>query len=316
LEVERLTEQLRLDVSNDYYDAQEADEQVRINRAAVDNSQASLRDAQALERAGLGTRFDVLQAQVQLANDTQELTQSFSQQRIARRQLAQRLSLGSSADVSPADPVAVAARWNRSLEESTLLAFQNRAELGQQLAQRNISEQNRRIALADLGPQVSIVASYNAQNIFQDNSGNAFTGGAFTGFIDNFAIGPRVTLNIFEGGAARARAAQEEANIRIAETNFANTRNQVRFAVEQAFFNLDSSFRNIQTASVAVDQARESLRLARLRFQAGVGIQSDVLDAVAALTQAQGNRVTAILGYNRALVSLQREISNLQVTAP
>lgn len=64
LDVERITQQLRLDVSNDYYDLQQADEQVRINRGAVTNAEASLRDAQAREQAGVGTRFDVLQSQV------------------------------------------------------------------------------------------------------------------------------------------------------------------------------------------------------------------------------------------------------------
>jgi hypothetical protein len=40
----------------------------------VENAQASLRDTQAREQAGVGTRFDVLQAQVNLANAQQELT--------------------------------------------------------------------------------------------------------------------------------------------------------------------------------------------------------------------------------------------------
>jgi len=54
---------------------------------------ASLRDAQ--EQAGVGTRFDVLQSQVQLADETQRLTNSLSQQPL-RRQLATRLSLAQS----------------------------------------------------------------------------------------------------------------------------------------------------------------------------------------------------------------------------
>ncbi len=155
LEVERLSEQLRLDVSNDYYSVQEADEQVRIAQATIANSQTSLRDAQALERAGLGTRFDVLQQQVEVANDQQTLTEGLGQQRIARRQLVQRLSLAQTVDVSAADPVELAARYDRNLEESVILAFQNRAELAQQLAQRNISQAQRRIALAAVRPQVS-----------------------------------------------------------------------------------------------------------------------------------------------------------------
>ncbi|HEY9845370.1 MAG TPA: TolC family protein, partial [Candidatus Caenarcaniphilales bacterium] len=166
--------------------------------------------------------------------------------------------------------------------------------------------QRRRIALAQLGPQLGIFTSYDVQNRLGDNQG----------FFDNYSLGASVRLNLFDGGAARAQAAQESTNIAIAETRFADVRNQVRFQVEQAYFNLQSSFENTRTASVAVDQARESLRLSRLRFQAGVGTQTDVIAAETDLTQAQGNLLQAILGYNRALSSLQRQVSNLQAPAP
>ncbi len=300
LDVERITQQLRLDVSNDYYDLQQADEQVRINRAAVTNAEASLRDAQAREQAGVGTRFDVLQSQVQLANASQDLTNSLSQQQIARRQLVNRLSLAQVANAIASDPVEIAGVWNLPLEESIIQAFQNRAELQQQLAQRNISEQNRRIALAGIRPRVGVSSNYNVSDTFNDDES----------FGDDYSLGANLTWTLYDGGAARASARAQEANIAIAETNFANTRNQVRFEVEEAYSNLQSNLANIQTASVGLEQAREALRLARLRFQAGVGIQTEVIDAEDNLTQAEGNRVTAILNYNRALASLTRAISS------
>jgi Outer membrane protein len=74
---------------------------------------------------------------------------------------------------------------------------------------------------------------------------------------------------------------------------------------------LNANAENIQTASFALEQAQESLRLARLRFQAGVGTQSDVITQQTELTRARGNRLRAILDYNRALASLQRAVSNL-----
>ena len=119
----------------------------------------------------------------------------------------------------------------------------------------------------------------------------------------------RASLNLFDGGAASARASQERKNIAIAENNFANQRNQIRFEVEQYYAQLQSNLENVQTASAAVDQAREALRLARLRFQAGVGTQTDVIAAENDLTRAQGNRITAILDYNRAFANLQRAVS-------
>ncbi len=299
LAVETQSETIRLNVATDYYNLQQADEQVRIAQSAVVNSEASLRDAEALERAGVGTRFDVLRSQVNLANAQQNLTNARSQQSISRRQLATRISLPQGINISAADPVQLAGLWNPTLEQSIVLAYQNRPELQQQLAQRNINEQQRRQALAELGPQVSLVASYNLLDQFDDN----------VSVTDGYSFGVRATLNLFDGGAARARAAQQRANIAIAETQFAEQRNQIRFQVEQAYSTQQSSLENVQTANTALEQAREALRLARLRFQAGVGTQTDVINSENDLTQAEGNRVTAILDYNRALAQLQRSVT-------
>ncbi|QIR38071.1 TolC family protein [Tolypothrix sp. PCC 7910] len=299
LAVENQSEEIRLTVSTDYYNLQQRDEEVRIAQSAVQNAQASLRDAEALERAGVGTRFDVLRSQVNLANSQQDLTNAVSLQQIARRQLAARLSLPQAVNITAADPVRLAGLWNQTLEQSIILALQNRPDLQQQLAQRNINEQQRRQALAALGPQVSLIASYQFLDQFNDNISVA----------DGYSVGVRATLNLFDGGAARARAAQARANIAIAETNFAEQRNQIRFQVEQSFSTQQSSLENVQTANAALEQAREALRLARLRFQAGVGTQTDVINSENDLTRAEGNRIRAILDYNRALAQLQRAVT-------
>ncbi|NER38324.1 MAG: TolC family protein [Oscillatoria sp. SIO1A7] len=302
LEVERLSEQIRFDVTDAYYDVQQADEDVRIARAAVGRFEQNLKDAEALERAGVGTKFDVLQARVDLANAKQDLTQGLSQQRVTRRDLARLLSLPQWADISAADPVEPAGQWSLSLEETIVLAFKNRAELEQELVQRDIGDQQRRAALAALGPQLNLFANYNVLEVLDDDLGVA----------DGYSLGARLQWNVYDGGASKARAAQQETNIEIAETRFANQRNQVRFQVEQSYFDLQFNRANIQTAKVALDEAKERLRLARLRFQAGVGTQTEVIDAVSALTQAEGNLTRATLNYNRALASIKRAVSNIR----
>lgn len=301
LEVERLAEQLRLDISNAYYAVQEADAQVNIFQDAVRAASLSLRDAQLLEQAGLGTRFDVLQAEVDLASSQQELTRALSQQRVSRRQIAQLLSVPQTADLAAADPIEVAGQWPLSLEQSIVLAYKNRAELEQLLVQRDIGEQQRRIALAAIRPQAGLSASYNVLGILGDDQGPA--GG--------LSLGATLRWNFFDGGAARSRAEQAQKNIAIAETRFADQRNQVRLEVEQSFFALNANAQNIETATIALQRAEESLRLARLRFQAGVGTQTDVLNQQTALTRARFNQLSAILEYNRALATLQRATSNL-----
>jgi OMF family outer membrane factor len=303
LQVEVALEQLRLDVATAYYNLQQADEGVRIGQSAVRNAEASLRDAQALERAGLGTRFDVLRSQVQLANSQQDLTRAFGQQQIRRRELAQTLAVSSVVDLAAADPVRIAGKWDIPLEQTILLAFKNRAELEQLLAQREAAQFQKKVALAALGPTVSLSVQYNVLNNLRDN----------LGFGDGYSVTAGMNWNIFDGGAAQARASQQDANIATVETQFAQSRERIRLQVETAYSTLTTSLQNIETNKQALVQAREALRLARLRFQAGVGTQTEVINSENDLTRAEGNLVTAILDYNRALASLTRSVTNLPI---
>jgi outer membrane protein TolC len=301
LGLDRQKQDLFLNVFLAYYSLQNADEQVRINQAAVTNAQKSLQDTQAQERAGLGTRFDVLQAQVQLANAVQALTDSRSTQQIAQRQLAQLLNVNQSANLTTSEPVAIAGTWELTLEESVIGAFQDRVELKQLIEQRRISEQRRIAALAANRPQVGVNMGYSLGNDFNQN--NSLTTG--------FSIGANVSWRAFDGGSAKALASQSSRDAVTADLSYENTRTQIRFAVEQAYLTMRSSFESIQTATLSVEQAEEALRLARLRFQAGVGTQTDVINSETALTRAQGNKVNAIIGYNRALAQLKRSLNLL-----
>lgn len=300
LELERRREELRLATANEYYDLQAAIEAIRISEAFLEEAERNLRDTALREEVGVGTRFDVLRAEVQVANARQDLVNSRRSRQVAQAALARRLNVPPSLTITTV-PVDIAGTWPLNLEESIVLAFQNRAELEQQLTQRDVNEALRRADLAELGPQVDLFANYSLSDFLtQDDR-----------FSDNYAFGARISWTLFEGGAVRARARQRELDIEIAERNFEEARNTIRLGVESAFFTLQSNQTNIDTARLAVTQAQEALDLAILRFDAGVGTQLDILNAQSELTDAEVNLVQAIIGYNRSLAELKRAVSNL-----
>ena len=304
LAVETQQEELRLVTSNAYYALQDAGEQIRINQSFLDEAARNLRDAQLRQEVGVGTRFDTLRAEVQFANARQSLIQSQASQRIARRDISRVLNLPPSAGISTT-PVAVAENWPLTLEDSVLLAFQNRSELEQQLLQADVSEQQRQLALSAVRPQVGLFARYGI---------NSFLEGTPFGrddFDSSVTVGAQFRMSLYDGGAARAAARGQEIGGQIAEEQFGESLDQIRFDVEQAYFNLQANQENIATSEVAVAQAQEALELANLRLQAGVGTQLDVLTAQRELTEAEGNNIDAILGYNRALVAIERAVSNV-----
>lgn len=304
LGVEQTRQELRLATINDYYAVQEAIEQIRINQGFLAEAERNLRDTQLREEVGVGTRFDVLQAEVQLANARQSLTQATSQRQIAQRQLARRLNVPPTIDLTTL-AVEIAGSWPLSLEESIVLAFQNRAELEQALVEREFNESQRQLRLAQIRPNLGLFAQYGLQGLLTSPAGVS------SSVDDGFSLGAQFTWQLFDGGAARARATQSDLDIQTSELDYASSRNDIRVEVEEAYYTLVANQANIDTARAAENQAREALDLANLRFNAGVGTQLDVTSATRELTEAQGNLVRAVLDYNRALARLERAVSNL-----
>ena len=301
IQVEIIAEDTRFEATDRYYELQRADAQVAIAEATVEDTTQTLRDADLLEQAGLGTRFDVLRANADLAEAEQALTLAISQQRIARRQLAETLSLGQNVELKAKDEIEAEEEWGFSLEKSVVKAYKNRGELEQFLLDKEIAEQERLVALAGIKPQVDFLAQFSYSDDFED------TLPIETGY--NFQT--RVRWQFFDGGRAFSSARQADRRMDQADTNFANQRNEIRFGVEQAYYNMIANRENIKSTRITVISREEQLRLARLRFQAGVGTQTEVIDAQRDLAQSRVNFLNAMVDYNQSLNALQRAVSNL-----
>jgi outer membrane protein TolC len=295
LDLLRVEQKIRGDVIAAYYDLQAADSSVIINQAAVTDATRSLSDAQLQEKAGVGTKFDILRAQVQLATANQDLTNAQGQQQTSRKRIAQLLVVDNNTEFKAADTVRELGTWGYSIEDSVVLAYKNRPEVKQQLVLRRASEQQQISAAAADSAQVNLFADYTLGK-------NLSPTGPFQ---DSYSLGARLSWNFWDGGSAGARSSREKVSQEIFENQFTTTRNQIRFEVEQAYYSLGSNKNNIATSTQALKQAEESLKLARLRFQAGVGTQTDVIQAQTELARARGNRISAILNYNRALSNLR-----------
>jgi outer membrane factor, OMF family len=299
LAVQVQSQQLRQAVTSRYIDLQQTQSLIGIANSAVTSNQETLRITQLGEQAGIQTRYDVLQTAVALADAQQNLTQAKALFSIAQRQLVQQIGLPIAVNVTLPDATTAvrAGFWQLSLEETIILALNNRLELNQTLIQRQITELQKRITRAQQRPQIQAFASLNVA----DDLGDRVLGSY------GYSVGVQANLNVFDGGATRAQLRQLDQTLRVLDQQFNQLKESIRFAVEQDYYTLQANATNIDTANQAVTQAQEGLRLAQLRFQAGVGTTLDVTRAQADLTQAQGNLSGTILSYNRALTSLQRD---------
>lgn len=308
LEVQRLSQQIRLDIINAYYAIQRADQQVLIEESSVRQSEMSIFNAEELLKGQLGTRFDVLTAQVQLDDATQRLIRAKSQQQAVSRRFVRLLDLSPTIIPKASEPINRGKPWEISLENTILLGLQQRTELIQQEITRQISLDRAQFEEASFQPQVNLFANLNGLSLSTEDPRDPsnFSSGVAGGY----SIGLTLQWRLLDGGATASRVDQQRINAAIATSQFADTKAQVRLEIEEAYFSLKANEKNIVIAENALKRAEKNLELARLRFQAGVGLQTEVNIADASLTQARGNVLQAIIGYNQDLAALQRAVGS------
>ena len=306
---------LRLQASTSYFELQRQDEQVRIGQQSVRASLVSLSEARARYQAGVANKLEVLEAQTQLSRDRLQLTNGLAAQSRARRGLASLLDLPQDVTPTAADPSRVLGTWQPSLQESIIAAYAFREELDQFILDISINNSNANAALAAVQPVLSIFNSFDTTRIQgQSNRSGSIDLDDYNWNYNN-AVGLSATWNIFDGGRARAQYRQSKQRAEESKYNFASERDSIRSEVEDSFFNLRRASQNIHTSTSEVLTAAESLRIARLRFQAGVTTQREVVETQRDLTEAQVRYANAINAYNVSIAELRRRTGLDQVLA-
>lgn len=304
---------LRLQAATSYFELQRQDEEVRIGQQSVRVSLVSLRDARSRYQAGVANKLEVLEAQTQLSRDQLQLTNGLAAQSRARRGLASLLDLPQDVTPTAANPSRVLGTWQPSLQESIIAAYAFREELDQFILDISISNSNANAALAAVQPVVSIFNRFDtARNQGQTNQSGSIDFDDYNWNYSN-AVGLSATWNIFDGGRARAQYRQSKQRAEESKYRFASERDRIRKEVEDSFFNLRRASQNIHTSASEVLTATESLRIARLRFQAGVTTQREVVDTQRDLTGAQVRYANAINAYNVSISELRRRTGLDQV---
>ncbi len=289
-----------------YFQLQRADEGVQISENSVKSSATSLKDAEVRFNAGIASKFEVLQAETQLLRDKSILSRSILEQKNARSHLASIVNLPQNVAPITESPLKVFGEWEPTLQESLIGAYTYREELDRLILDVSINNSKANEALAATQPVISI---FNTLSTYRtDGQVNVVAPVEPKDYSWNTTntVGITATWKLFDGGNARAMYRYNKEKAKESEYAFIAERNRIRKDVEDSFFNLSSATQNIETTSMEVMAQREALRLARLRVDAGISTQREVINNQRDLTQAELNHADAIANYNKSLLQLRR----------
>jgi outer membrane protein TolC len=111
-------------------------------------------------------------------------------------------------------------------------------------------------------------------------------------------------LPIFDGGRRDARRTESFSQLRQEQIRTADLRQQVELDIRLALDNLRSAEEQLKVSEEGLAQAGREVEQAQRRYDAGVANSLEPIDAQTRLARARDNRISALLGYNLARVSL------------
>jgi len=113
-----------------------------------------------------------------------------------------------------------------------------------------------------------------------------------------------LSQQLYTGGSVQKGAEAAREVLQGSEQSFQRTRQQVAFAVKQTYYGLLTAEEGVQVAQEVVNSAQEHLRIAKLRYDAGVAPQYDVLAAEARVARVEQELISAQSGRDTAWANL------------
>jgi outer membrane protein len=274
---------------------------ITVAEEAVRLAEQQLQDQRNRFEAGTVPRFNVLRAEVELANEQPGLIRARNDYLLAQLQLAKTLGLDPAPTGRPTFNVVgrltISGR-RLGLNEALTLARARRPFLKVQRQTILIEAEQIKVAMAGYKPRLDANAGYEIRNDRTTTELDKEVNGWFFGFTGSW--------DVFDGFETYGQVKQARARLESAKVNYDDSVRQVELEVQTAYARLQQARETIESQQKNVESALEALRLAQERLSAGAGTQLEVLDARVALTRARVTELQARSDYNVALAEFDR----------
>jgi outer membrane protein TolC len=253
-----------------------------------------LQQATASHDAGVGTNLDVLRARVQLQTQQQTVINAeniFAKDKIALNRL---IGLPAGQELTLTDNTPYSEFAELPLDQAKALAYTRRKDLLSLQAQMDVAERAEKAVKYERLPTLSFGGHYGVLGE---------THGLYHGV---FAATGSLKVPIFQEAQLRGEREVADAQVNALHQQITSLRVTIEQQIRSAMLDVQSSAQLVKVARSNVDLATEELQQATDRFQSGVSDNLPVVQANAALADAQTKLVQTLYQYNQSKLMLAR----------
>ena len=286
---------LSVDTTVAYGRALSAMAALRASQAAVAAAEEDARRARDRRAAGVATEADVLELEVHLAQVKVRTIEADADRRVALAALNR--AMGEPLDRAYVlDQPPVPAADTEALMNLEALAMQTRPEARRAGLEQDLARVRHQGARRAFLPQVGWQGGYD------------WNGAAFSDRAGGWIVGAEVRVNVFHGFIDRARLGEATHALERASAERESADSVIRLDVRSAWLRLEAARARVTVGATAVSQARESQRIIRDRYEAGLVGVGDLLRAAQAVLDAELQHTAAQVGVITTAAMLDRAV--------
>ena len=286
-----------------YHKYQKSYQDIQNQKYILDLSITSLNNAKAKLDAGIGTKFEVLEAETQLSRDQQSLNDKKIEHEINKISLKEILNLKEDFEINKEQKLT--GFWNHRLNKNINEGLNQNLSLKNLLLQKSIKKSQANSFLSQKKPKIYIsntfASTFSKGDSLSTSIDSEKSGSNYTNTISlNFA------WSIFKGGQNKNSYKSKIADAKSEEYAFKNLKNVLTTNISKAYLNLKLNQEKIISSLKEIESSKESVRLSRLRYDVGISTLKDVLVRQSELSNAKSTNINAIYNYNLNLDELER----------
>ncbi|MFH0856067.1 MAG: TolC family protein [Candidatus Omnitrophota bacterium] len=288
---------VELEAKRLYYGLLLAYETRRIAGNLVEQAKGHYEEVNNNFKQGTSSRFDVLQSKVQVSLLLPQLINAENSIKLIMAEMNKLLGLKVSGKVVIKDRLFYDP-FEIKEEDFLREAYLNDPEMILKALGIDMGKWAIKYARAGWLPQVEANAGYS----YQSNN----LGDMFNNRHNNWNVGFAVRLAIFDGFSTKAKVDAARARYQQAVLGKESFADQVAVDIRQACLDLAQASSIIQSQEDNLQDAKEALNISYVRYNNGVGINLDVLDAQVSLANVEKNLAEGIYDYLMAQARLDR----------
>ncbi len=293
-------------LEEEYYSHLKALRLEKVNQEAFASAELHLKQARGFYEAGTRPKIDVARAEVDVSNAKVDLIKAENGVRLSKVRLDNAMGLGEPVSYQIKDDLEFKTS-DYQIDEILSLAYINRPELLELDAGLKAMSHKIDLCRQEHLPKLTARFYYNWE-------------GESTPLDREWKAGVTLDLPIFSGLDTSYKLSEARDNWRGAKARIGGLKLQIRKEVEQALLSLREAEEMLSATEIAVEQAKENLRLAEGRYEVGLATIIDLTDARVLLLDAETNRIQALCDHKIAGALIERaagtipfSISNLEL---